>query len=84
MPRISHKCVGTLLSFKKFGLRVTENIGHLYHEGKITAIVRDLRLSLYNSKESAENKIYKTRFEFSETKKKKLYRTSAKTIPNRD
>ncbi len=46
MPRISQKCVGTLLlSLKKLWPEVTENFGHLYHDGKITAVVRDLRLS---------------------------------------
>ena len=44
---MSHKCVGTLPNLKKFGPRVTENFGHLYHDQKITAVVRDLRLSLF-------------------------------------
>ena len=43
---MSNKCVGILLNLKKFGPRVTENFGHLYRDGEITAVVRDLRLSL--------------------------------------
>ena len=31
---------------KKFGPRVMENFGHLYRDGEITAVVRDLRLLL--------------------------------------
>ena len=45
---MSHKCVGTLPNLKKFGPRVRENFGHLYGDREITAVVRDLRLSLYS------------------------------------
>ena len=54
MLRISHKRVGTLPNLKKFGLRVVEKVWHLYCDRKITAVVRDLRLSLYIPMQNAQ------------------------------